>query len=98
MRSRNIEFVAKRLKPTTRLYGFFDNVDVNKYITPKLIEIQMKSGTFNLGETIIGTKGTVSIKFRAAKLNHKYGPYNDPDQIFTDNPYNVNETNSFFIF
>lgn len=92
MRSRNIEFVAKRLKPTTRLYGFFDNVDVNKYITPKLIEVQMKSGTFALGETIVGTKGTVSIKFRAAKLNHKYGPYNDPDQVFTDNPYNVNET------
>ena len=32
MRSRNIEFVAKRLKPYTRVYTFFNGIDVNKYI------------------------------------------------------------------
>jgi len=87
MRSRNIEFIARRLKPKTRLYGFFDNVDVNKYIVPKLIEIQMQSGTFAIGETVTGTLGTTSIRFRLAKPNHKYGPYNDPDQIYVENPY-----------
>ena len=87
MRSRNIEFVAKRLKPKTRMYSFFDNVDMNKYIVPKLIEIQMESGTFTVGETVIGTLGTTSIKFRLATANHKYGPYNNPDQVYSENPY-----------
>jgi hypothetical protein len=54
MRSRNIEFVAKRLKPYTRVYTFFNGIDVNKYITPKLLEITMTSGTFQVGETVEG--------------------------------------------
>jgi len=92
MRSRNIEFIGRRLKPRTRLYAFFDNVAITNYITPKLVEIQMQSGTFSLGETVSGTLGTVSIRFRLAKLNHKYGPYNNPTQIFVTNPYNISET------
>jgi hypothetical protein len=92
MRSRNIEFIARRLKPKTKLYGFFDNVDVNKYIVPKLIEIQMESGTFNIGETVTGTVGTASIKFRLATPNHKYGPYNLPEQIYTNNPYSPTQS------
>jgi hypothetical protein len=52
MRKRNIEFRAERMKPYTRLYAFFDNVDVNKHIIPKLIEVQMTSGVFQVGETI----------------------------------------------
>ena len=54
MRSRNIEFVAKRLKPYTRVYTFFNGIDVNKYVTPKLLEITMTSGTFQVGETVEG--------------------------------------------
>lgn len=92
MRSRNIEFIGRRLKPRTRLYAFFDNVSVSNYIIPKLVEIQMQSGTFSLGETVSGTLGTVSIRFRLAKSNHKYGPYNNPTQVFVRNPYNNNET------
>jgi len=87
MRSRNIEFIARRLKPKTQLYPFFDNVDMSKYVVPKLIEIQMESGTFSVGETVTGTVGTTSIKFRLATSNHKYGPYNQPDQVFVENPY-----------
>jgi len=87
MRSRNIEFVAKRLKPKTRMYAFFDNVDMNKYIVPKLIEIQMQGGAFIVGETIIGTLGNTSIRFRLATANHKYGPYNNPNQVYIENPY-----------
>jgi len=87
MRTRNIEFIARRLKPTTRMYAFFDNVDMAKYAMPKLIEIEMQSGTFAVGETVTGTLGTASIKFRLASPNHKYGPYNQAEQVFTANPY-----------
>ena len=87
MRSRNIEFIARRLKPQTLMYAFFDNVDMNKYVVPKLIEIQMESGSFTIGETVSGTLGTASINFRLSTPNHKYGPYNNPEQIFVENPY-----------
>ena len=30
MRSRNVQFVAKRVKPSTRLYAFFDGRDVTQ--------------------------------------------------------------------
>jgi len=94
MRSRNIEFIARRLKPSSRFYSFFDNIDVNSYIIPKLLEISMVSGTFQDGETVIGTmpssasSGARSIRFRLAKQNHKYGPYNNPSEVYTKNPYN----------
>jgi hypothetical protein len=99
MRSRNIEFTAKRLKPFTRVYSFFAGVDVNKYITPKLLEITMTSGTFQVGETVEGSIVTTAnsglgviesdpkITFRVASSNHKYGPYNNPTERFTANPY-----------
>lgn len=54
MRSRNITFTARSLKPFTEVYAFFDNVDVNKYCVPKLIEIEMVSGTFEVGEAVGG--------------------------------------------
>ena len=92
MRSRNIEFVCKRLKPNTRLYAFFDNIDMNAFIVPKLIEIEMVSGTFAVGETVRGNgvnSTNKSIRFRLAQQNHKYGPYNSPSQTYKNNPYNV---------
>ena len=54
LRSRNVEFTSKRMKPFTRLFGFFDGEDVNEYITPKLLEIEMTSGVFEPGETVEG--------------------------------------------
>lgn len=82
MRSRNIEVVARRLKPSTRFYAFFDNVDVTNFIIPKLIEIRMVSGTFQKGEVVLGTMpsggANRSIRFRLARPDHKYGPYNFP--------------------
>jgi hypothetical protein len=93
MRSRNIEFVGTRFKPLSNLYAFFDGVDVNRFIVPKLIEISMVSGTFQVGETVSGNMETEStvyhgISFRAASSNHKRGPYNNPTEIYTTNPYN----------
>ena len=34
IRSRTLTFVATRLKPNTRVYPFFDNIDVASYVTP----------------------------------------------------------------
>jgi hypothetical protein len=98
MRSRNIQFVSKKVKPLTQLYAFFDGVDVTKYCVSKLLEINMISGVFEVGETVIGTSeitglGPVSINestkitFRVAQSNHKEGPYNSPNTTFSQNPY-----------
>lgn len=91
MRSRNIEFISRRLKPNTRVYPFFDNVNMSQYVIPKLIEIAMVSGNFVMGETVQGTSGSVSVRFRLAKADHKYGPYNSPTQVYVQNPYNTSE-------
>jgi hypothetical protein len=98
MRSRNIQFVSKKVKPLTQLYAFFDGVDVTKYCTPKLLEINMISGVFEVGETVIGkmqSTGTIqnlgnntpNITFRVAQSNHREGPYNLPTSTYPFNPY-----------
>jgi hypothetical protein len=104
IRSRNIEFTGKKLKPFTQVYSFFDGVDVNTFSFSKLVEIEMIDGTFVVGETVSGdmpstnntenvTELTIpSISFRVANSNHKYGPYNDPTDFFDSNPYD--RTNS----
>ena len=101
MRSRNVQFAAKKVKPSTQLYAFFDGVNVTKYCVPKLLEINMISGVFQVGETVIGRTrptGLVSLEpsnsdpnitFRVAQANHKEGQYNSPSNIFTINPYNA---------
>ena len=87
MRSRNIEVVAKRLKPNTRFYGFFDSKDMNSYFIPKLLEVKMIGGTFQAGETVTGILGSKNISFRLASQNHKYGPYNSPTETYKTNLY-----------
>ena len=103
MRPRNIEFVSKRVKPLTRLYAFFDGVNVSRYCVPKLLEITMTSGTFEIGETVVGrmiTTGLATpissdvkafIKFRVAQSNHREGPYNSPTKTYSSNPYNTQD-------
>ena len=102
MRSRNIEFTGRKFKPRTRVYGFFDGVNVNNFIVPKLLEIRMISGTFSVGETVTGSMPTSAtptvggasptISFRVAQSNHKYGPINAPTDTFTLSPYDENYT------
>jgi hypothetical protein len=98
MRSRNIQFINKKVKPLTQLYAFFDGVDVTRYCIPKLLEISMISGVFEVGETVIGTVNQTGlgpnlinesprITFRVAQSNHKEGPYNIPNTVFPENPY-----------
>lgn len=85
MRSRNIEIVAKRLKPISRLYAFFDNKNVTEYIVPKLIDIRMVSGSFEAGEIVTGVLGAKQIRFRLAPQNHKYGPVVNSGQSLPPN-------------
>jgi hypothetical protein len=95
LRSRNIEFVAKRMRPRTQFYAFFDKVAMTDYCVPKLLEISMVSGTFAVGETVVGylpgttlrNSDNTLIRFRVAQSNHKYGAYNSPTQTFDLNPY-----------
>ena len=101
MRSRNVEFVSKRMKPLTRMHAFFDGEQVDKFCVPKLLEISMTSGTFQVGETVIGRMtrpGLVPVSrrlfgeearitFRVAQANHREGEYNAPDQVYRESPY-----------
>jgi len=98
MRSRNIQFISKKVKPLTQMYAFFDGVDVTKYCVPKLLEINMTSGTFQTGETVVGsiqntglgsndTNTKPGITFRVAQPNHKEGPYDVATTTFSLNPY-----------
>ena len=100
-RSRNVEFVSQRMKPLTRMYGFFDGEDITRFCVPKLLEISMTSGAFQVGEVVKGylrpiglnpdgpwTQGaTPTIVFRVAQSNHKKGPYNVPTKVYPENPY-----------
>jgi hypothetical protein len=92
LRSRNIEFDVKGLRPRTRFYSFFQGIDVSKYIVPKLLEVEMISGKFQIGETVESDPHFTSgkIRFRLCKPNHKSGSYNGSGSQFSQfklNPY-----------
>ena len=87
MRSRNTQFSASNLKPSTQFYQFLDGNSGVDFI-PKLIEIRGVTNAFVVGETVIGSSGGNNlISFRVAKSDHKYGPYNSPSTTYTINPY-----------
>ena len=90
LRSRNIEFDVKGLRPVTKFYPFFQAIDVGNYFIPKLLEIKMISGKFQIGETVESDPNFTSrkIKFRVCTPNHKTGSYNNPIEIFKFIPYN----------
>ena len=95
IRSRNVAIDGKGFLPQARLFAFFDGVDVTRYCVPKLIEIEMVSGVFQVGETVKGTIKTNPnlasdppyIQFRAAVSNHKEGPHDVPTKRYLRNPY-----------
>jgi hypothetical protein len=87
MRSRNTQFSASNLKPSTQFYQFLDGNSGVDFI-PKLIEIRDVTKAFVVGETVIGSSGGNNlISFRVSKSDHKYGPYNSPSTTYTINPY-----------
>ena len=100
MRSRNTGFSASNLKPSTQFYQFLDGNSGVDFI-PKLVEISNSktlenygaSGSFSIGETVIGTYGGSNlISFRVASPDHKYGKYNSPSAKYTINPYVKSES------
>ena len=98
MRSRNLEFIIRNAKPRTQMYGFFDGQDVSAWCFPKLLEVTMESGVFQVGEEVWGNGSGFfgnsggDLRFRVATPNHKYGPYNAPSDIYTVNPYDDNQS------
>ena len=90
IRSRNVGFDAFSLTLSVRHYPYFEGrsgID----IIPKLLEISMVSGTFSIGETVVGVfeQGDQLISFRVAQPNHKTGAYNSPSTVFQSNPYDT---------
>ena len=83
IRSRNIGFNVDRLKPRTRMYAFFDGVNITNYITPKVIELIKNSSTdsrtnetpFVVGETVIGQTSGCQLKVVAPDDGYKTDPY-----------------------
>ena len=78
MRSRNVYFNANGLKPNTKHYHYLDNAKPD--IVPKLIEINMKSGSFTVKEDVkIQIDGETVGFMKLEKPNHKYGDTDNPD-------------------
>jgi len=92
IRSRNVMFKAIGLRPLARHYHFFDSTS-GLDIVPKLVEISMTSGVFQVGETVRGyVGGTNLFTCRVVRPNHKTGPGSNPTSVFTLNPYNKSIT------
>ena len=89
MRSRNIRFRAAKMKPMTRLYTFFDSEDLTSYVVPKLLPIQMVSGTFEKGETVKGTtsSGEDLITFKINQQNQKFGNADAQSDTYILSPF-----------
>ena len=96
LRPSNITFIASKLKPLTRIYPYFETIKIDNYITPKLLEIEMVSGTgsFIPGETVFsinGTSPTVNrIRFRLCVPGHLNGPSTSPSSSFSLIPFTQN--------
>ena len=72
MRSRNVAFSANGLKPLTKHYHYLDSGSPD--IFPKLIEIDMVSGAFVVGENARILNNGVQIGYVRVKApNHKFG-------------------------
>jgi hypothetical protein len=92
MRSRNTQFSASNVKPSTQFYQFLDGNSGVDFI-PKLIEIRNVTKAFVVGETVVGSSGNNNlITFRVATPNHKYGRFNSPSTRYTINPYSRGES------
>ena len=94
LRRRNFAFECNSLKPVTRFYPFFDKISASGLVIPKLLEIEMISGTFEIGEDVVALslvdnakQSIVSAKFRLAQTNHSGGSYNAATSTYKKNPY-----------
>ena len=92
IRSRNVKFRSWGLQPYTRYYPFFESTS-GIDVVPKLVEITMNSGTFQVDETVLGFHpsrygGTHQMfTARLAQPGHKSGNINNPSTTYGKNPY-----------
>ena len=78
MRSRNVYFNANGLRPFTKHYHYLDSQQVD--VVPKLCEIGMQSGTFQVFEDARVYFGGQQIAYiRIQRPNHKFGDTTRPD-------------------
>ena len=78
MRSRSVYFAANGLRPFTKHYHYLDSQQVD--LVPKLCEINMQSGTFQVYENARIYFGGQQIGYiRIQKPNHKFGDTSRPD-------------------
>jgi len=78
MRSRNVYFNSNGLRPFTNHYHYLDSQQVD--IVPKLCEISMQSGTFQVFENARVYYGGQQIGYmRIQSPNHKFGDTSRPD-------------------
>ena len=92
IRSRNVAFDVERVKPKTRMYGFFDGDNVMNYITPKLIELVKNSSEdpktnetpFVIGETVIGLNSGCRLKVVAPNNGLTTNPYTATNDTLPD--------------
>ena len=82
MRSRNVYFSANGLKPSTKHFHYLDSQSPD--IVPKLIEIEMISGSFSVFEDarieLVSLGDDPQIGYvRIQKPNHKFGDTSRPD-------------------
>ena len=66
IRARDISFTARGMRPNTRVYAFFDNEDINTYVTPT-------SGSLG-GSIITDTNGTATGTFAIPDPNTDANP------------------------
>jgi hypothetical protein len=103
IRSRNIAFKVQRLKPNTRFYCFMDNVDINFYTSPKLLEvikntvedIRTNDTPFVVGETVVGQ--TSGCRLKLVDVNDGFGDNLSPYDK-TDLPSSYASTTSYVNF
>jgi len=96
IRSRNVSFFGRSLKPLTRHYQFLDSHSNVDFI-PKLLEIANSTSlensgssesAFTSGETIkVYENGSEIGRFRLANSNHKEGSFKSPSRTYNINPY-----------
>jgi len=85
IRSRNVQLFCSRLKPRTRFYAFFDNVNFTNYMVPKIIELvkdtaldsRSNATPFVIGETVVGQTSGCKLVVAAPNDGYNFNPYSD---------------------
>lgn len=85
IRPRYVAFLGRSFKPNTRLYAFFDEIDVTKYITPASnVTVTMNSGTFDYNSSAEFYGEETELQARKVSGNHQ-SAFNKGDIVFVVN-------------